>query len=164
MRFLARLCFPAVAALALAGFKPGDLPVFPSKKWERISAHLETGIEQRMKSMEEVHAFVNSIPYMSDEENYGLPGYWAPPKEFFARRAGDCEDYVIAKYALGLENNLFSKEEALLVKALDLKRGGVAHMLLIVRGTVYDNQSGKPFALSSAAATRYRLLGIVKTG
>jgi predicted transglutaminase-like cysteine proteinase len=158
-----RLLGMAVLVLALSGCGTPDLPVITTKKWDNVAGHLNTGITFPLKNMEAVQAFVNEVPYMSDEENYGVKAYWAPPKEFFRRRHGDCEDYAIAKYALGLENNLFKPEEAKLAEAWDLENGGQAHMLLIVRGKVYDNQIKNPFDLSGKEAERYRMLGVVDT-
>lgn len=52
-----------------------------------------------------VNRYVNRVPYIEDQANYGTADYWAEPGEFLAR-GGDCEDYAIAKYislrALGL--------------------------------------------------------------
>lgn len=45
-----------------------------------------------------VNTFFNLVSYKSDMENYNMSDYWATPWEFLARDAGDCEDYVIAKY------------------------------------------------------------------
>ena len=48
-------------------------------------------------------AYVNEtlnhrIVFMSDLENWHVVDHWATPLELFARGAGDCEDYAIAKY------------------------------------------------------------------
>ena len=48
--------------------------------------------------LSKVNHHVNQVPYISDMENYGIADYRATPEEFYAR-GGDCEDYVIAKYA-----------------------------------------------------------------
>ena len=45
-----------------------------------------------------INAMGNRIPYRDDAANWGVEDYWATPAEFVAKDAGDCEDYVIAKY------------------------------------------------------------------
>lgn len=46
-----------------------------------------------------VNQFFNRrIVFMEDAQNWNQADYWASPIELLARGAGDCEDYVIAKY------------------------------------------------------------------
>ena len=42
--------------------------------------------------------FNRRILFMEDAKNWGQADYWASPIESLAKGAGDCEDYVIAKY------------------------------------------------------------------
>lgn len=58
-----------------------------------------TGIEDKKESVKLilVNLYVNKTGYVSDADNWGVPDYWASPREFFAK-GGDCEDYAIAKY------------------------------------------------------------------
>ena len=65
------------------------------KNWRRIM-HLADSLEPRQK-LGTVNSFFNRWPYRQDRELYGLREYWATPREFMSR-AGDCEDYAIAKY------------------------------------------------------------------
>jgi len=51
-----------------------------------------------IRKLEEVNDFWNGVQFRSDRELWGVSDYWATPWEFLARDAGDCEDYVIAKY------------------------------------------------------------------
>jgi predicted transglutaminase-like cysteine proteinase len=48
--------------------------------------------------LNEVNDFYNTYPYISDETIYNKKDYWATRKEFIIKGAGDCEDFVIAKY------------------------------------------------------------------
>ena len=50
-----------------------------------------------METLQAVNEHYNREPYVSDQENYGVSGYWATPDEFL-KNGGDCEDYAIAKY------------------------------------------------------------------
>lgn len=75
-----------------------------------------------------VNDFFNDVPYRTDPKHWKRKDYWATPIEFLGTDAGDCEDYVIAKYftlkALGVpENKLYLNY----VKHKTLK---VAHMVL----------------------------------
>tara|TARA_R110000737_G_C14529479_1_gene476920 strand:+ start:92 stop:778 length:687 start_codon:yes stop_codon:yes gene_type:complete len=88
-----------------------------------------------------VNHFMNRVRYIIDPRNYGVPDYWATPKEFLSRN-GDCEDYAIAKYlslrALGFPP---SQLRVVVLQDLNLK---VAHAILVVylngRALVLDNQ------------------------
>lgn len=60
----------------------------------------------------QVNQFFNEVSYQSDQALWGKKDYWATPIELLAHDAGDCEDYVIAKYftlkALGIpESKLY---------------------------------------------------------
>ena len=109
----------------------------------------------RMTQLREVNRFMNRVRYIVDPRNYGVPDYWATPKQFFSRR-GDCEDYAIAKFmtlrALGLGN-----EEMRVVVLQDLNLG-VAHAILVVYVDdgvmVLDNQINQ--VLPSTAIRHYR--------
>jgi len=46
----------------------------------------------------EINRAINlTIRFAEDRDTYGIEEYWATPLMTFARRAGDCEDYAIAK-------------------------------------------------------------------
>ncbi len=45
-----------------------------------------------------INGFFNNIPSRDDSKLYGTNEYWASPREFLQNRAGDCEDYAIAKF------------------------------------------------------------------
>ena len=74
---------------------PERCPSRAARAWSRLLHSLDgapTAVQLR-----EVNRFVNGWHYRTDADNYGRSDYWATPFEFF-RRAGDCEDYAIAKY------------------------------------------------------------------
>lgn len=76
-----------------------------------------------------VNGFVNAISYESDRRNWGVGDHWASPAEFFGRGAGDCEDFVIAKYlslrALGWP------DDALRFVAVNDRKNGDDHAILV---------------------------------
>jgi len=45
-----------------------------------------------------VNELVNRMRYAPDLETYGVAEHWAPPAQLFERKAGDSEDFAIAKY------------------------------------------------------------------
>ena len=94
-----------------------------------------------------VNTFFNRWPYKQDRALYGVREYWATPAEFMAR-AGDCEDFAIAKYftlrALG-----YSEESLRIIVLYDRIRG-VGHAVLAVMTDddilILDNQSDPVFS------------------
>ncbi|MFG6415320.1 transglutaminase-like cysteine peptidase [Roseateles sp. DC23W] len=51
---------------------------------------------QRLRDINDF--FNRRLAFRDDAVTWGLPDYWASPLESLERRAGDCEDYAIAKY------------------------------------------------------------------
>ncbi len=77
-----------------------------------------------------VNDYVNrQINFVSDQQHYGRPDYWATPVESLGAGAGDCEDYAIAKYyalrAMGVPDE---KLRLMYVRAL---RQNEPHMVLV---------------------------------
>lgn len=77
-----------------------------------------------------VNDYVNrQITFVSDQQHYGRPDYWATPVESLGAGAGDCEDYAIAKYyalrAMGVPDE---KLRLMYVRAL---RQNEPHMVLV---------------------------------
>jgi predicted transglutaminase-like cysteine proteinase len=95
----------------------------------------------RREKIDRVNAWLNRFPYVLDPNNWGVADYWASPLQFLSR-AGDCEDYAVAKYVT-LRQLGFAKEE-LRVVVLDDTNLGIAHAILVVvdgpRLLVLDNQ------------------------
>lgn len=60
---------------------------------ERSAAHDEL---QRLKDINDF--FNRRIAFQEDIVTWGVQDYWASPLESLEKRAGDCEDYAIAKY------------------------------------------------------------------
>jgi predicted transglutaminase-like cysteine proteinase len=50
------------------------------------------------EKLERVNQFFNELNFVSDIKHWGTEDYWATPIEFLGSNAGDCEDFVIAKY------------------------------------------------------------------
>ena len=76
----------------------------------------------------EVNRFFNQFEYKEDIKLWKQKDYWATPEEFIGLSAGDCEDFVVAKYfalrSIGIPDK---KLYLTYVKAL---KQNVAHMVL----------------------------------
>lgn len=78
--------------------------------------------------LQEVNRFFNQFTYKDDSVLWGQKDYWATPEEFLGMNAGDCEDYVVAKYfAL---RSLGVPDEKLFLTYVKATRKNVAHMVL----------------------------------
>lgn len=108
-------------------------------EWRQLIRTLDG--RARRERIDAVNAFFNRMPYVLDPGNWGASDYWASPLQFLAR-AGDCEDYAIAKFVT-LRQLGFGNDELRLVVLDDLNLG-IAHAVLVVadgdRLLVLDNQ------------------------
>lgn len=94
-----------------------------------------------MEQMQDINAFANSFPYISDSKHYGKSEKWALPEQFF-KSGGDCEDYAIAKFA-GLRSLGFHPDRMRVVLLEDQKlRQYHAILSVYYGGEIYilDNQ------------------------
>lgn len=107
--------------------------------WKKFVGKLRG--KQAMAQLDAVNRYMNRAPYITDPVNYGVPDYWATPRQFFVKD-GDCEDYAIAKY-LSLRALGWSTEKMRIVVLQD-ENLRVAHAVLVVyhqgRTYVLDNQ------------------------
>jgi predicted transglutaminase-like cysteine proteinase len=97
---------------------------------QRWKAYLETlRGRDRLSILQDINRFANVARYVTDLVNYGVPDYWATPRQFLIKD-GDCEDYAIAKFmslrALGFDND---EMRIVVLNDLNLR---TAHAVLIV--------------------------------
>ncbi|MFG6428670.1 transglutaminase-like cysteine peptidase [Roseateles sp. LYH14W] len=58
-----------------------------------------SGTQEELQRLKDINDFFNRrVNFREDAATWGLADYWASPLESLERRAGDCEDYAIAKY------------------------------------------------------------------
>ena len=90
--------------------------------------------------------FTRRILFQTDWEVWGQEDYWATPLEFMGKGAGDCEDFVIAKYMtlkmLGIGND---RLRLIYVMAKSGSTASVAHMVL----GFYAQPTGEPLILDN---------------
>lgn len=108
------------------------------------------------KTLQQVNAFVNAVPYRSEAKDV-----WKAPADFMVQ-GGDCEDFALAKYWMAQAYGLAKPEDMDLTLVYDrIKK--TPHMVLVVGDLVLDNQSPDILPLSQVTG-RYRMLGIVNHG
>ncbi|MEE8334668.1 MAG: transglutaminase-like cysteine peptidase [Alphaproteobacteria bacterium] len=109
------------------------------REWKKFLKGLRG--ETRAEQIKLVNQFMNRHRYIIDPRNYGVPDYWATPRQFLTRD-GDCEDYAIAKY-LSLRALGFKPRQMRIVVLQDLNLS-TAHAVLVVyqgrRKLILDNQ------------------------
>jgi predicted transglutaminase-like cysteine proteinase len=93
-----------------------------------------------------VNGFFNQrLAFREDAQTWGLPDYWAAPLESLEKRAGDCEDYAIAKYfALTASGMPASRLRMVYVRAR-LAGQSLAHMVL----AYYAEPGAEPLILDN---------------
>ncbi|MEA3641104.1 MAG: transglutaminase-like cysteine peptidase [Lamprobacter sp.] len=101
--------------------------------WQRLLSRLRG--QEKAVQLREINQYVNNHPYVTDPMNWGSDDHWATPEEFFNKKAGDCEDFAIAKF-LGLRALGFNNDDLRIVAVEDRKRN-VNHTVTLVR---LDNQ------------------------
>ncbi|NQY17002.1 MAG: transglutaminase-like cysteine peptidase [Alteromonas sp.] len=94
--------------------------------WRELMNELQT--EDLDEKLYSVNRFFNRFDFVDDETHWNKKDYWATPIELIATGAGDCEDYVIAKYFSLIELGISESQLRLMyVTALELDQ---PHMVL----------------------------------
>lgn len=118
------------------------------KRLEALNQLLETlQRAPEAQKLEHVNDFFNRMRFASDEEIWHQKDYWATRMEFIGKGAGDCEDFVIAKYftlkQLGISGD---KLFFTYVKAVKYQQ---AHMVL----TYFETPTSVPLVLDNINGT-----------
>jgi len=116
--------------------------------WQQLMNELEDKSE--LEKITQINNFFNQrIHYTEDRDLWQQSDYWATPMETMGMRAGDCEDYTIAKYVSLVQLGIPIQQLRLIyVKA---RMGGAqskiyqAHMVL----GYYSSTSAIPLILDS---------------
>lgn len=133
--------FVGEGSLARLGAKYGTDAHKRGVALNRLIAELRSADDRTR--LVEINRFFNQAQYRSDPEIAGVEDYWQTPLEFLGRFAGDCEDYVIAKYfalrAAGVEDR---RIYLTYVKAV---RQNIAHMVL----SYFETPTSVPLVLDN---------------
>lgn len=109
--------------------------------WRQLINELQANdIGEKLYS---VNRFFNKFDFIDDSVHWNKKDYWATPIELIATGAGDCEDYVIAKYFSLIELGVSESQLRLMyVTALEL---GQPHMVL----AYYQTPTSIPLVLDN---------------
>lgn len=125
----------------------------PLQRWNAFVAGLAG--QDRLRQLEAVNAYVNRVPYQTDQARYGTVDYWATPREFFGR-TGDCEDYAIAKYISLRKLGWGAHELRLVVLKDEVKNELHAVLVAYHGGTAYVLDNLLASVTDHAAIRNYR--------
>lgn len=93
--------------LALAGYEAARVLEAAAQRGPRVVEQAQalvqlierSSVQEDAQRLVAVNDFFNKrLAFKDDSVTWGVPDYWAAPLESLDRRAGDCEDYAIAKY------------------------------------------------------------------
>jgi predicted transglutaminase-like cysteine proteinase len=129
-----------VPCLLMAGGTPVSSALI-----EKFEAMFDEASElSESEKLKYVNDFFNSnIRFINDQALWKTKDYWATPYESLQRRAGDCEDYSLAKYFSLVKAGVPpEKLRIMYVKAVELRQ---AHMVL----TYYSEPSAMPVVLDN---------------
>ncbi|WP_078061955.1 transglutaminase-like cysteine peptidase [Catenovulum maritimum] len=119
----------------------GELALKRAKAWRSIIENNQQQSDQ--VKLEKVNRFFNLFDFVSDQKQWNKEDYWATPLEFIGHKAGDCEDFSVAKYFTLLELGVpIEKLKLTYVKAVKLNQ---FHMVL----AYYPNAKSVPLILDN---------------
>lgn len=105
-----------------------------------------SGSQEELQRLKEINDFFNRrLAFRDDIVTWGVPDYWATPLESLEKRAGDCEDYAIAKYfSLAAAGVPTARLRMVYVRAR-LQGQSLAHMVL----AYYAQPGAEPLILDN---------------
>lgn len=144
----------ACPLLAWAAYDAARVVDAAAKRGPRVAEQAQALVQQIEHSgtqdeptrLREINDFFNRrLAFREDTVTWGVPDYWASPLESLDKRAGDCEDYAIAKYfSLAASGVATAKLRMVYVRA---RQGGqvLAHMVL----AYYAEPGAEPLILDN---------------
>lgn len=99
--------------------------------------------QYEMAVLRQVNDFYNRVPYLTDQEHWGVNDYWATPVEMIASWGADCEDYAVAKYMT--LKGLGIPAERLRITYVRATRIGETHMVL----AYYPSPAAEPWIMDN---------------
>jgi predicted transglutaminase-like cysteine proteinase len=144
----------ALPWLALAAYDAARVLEVAATRGPRVAEQAQALVQQIERSaaedeparLKDINDFFNRrLAFKDDQVVWGVPDYWASPLESLEKRAGDCEDYAIAKYfGLAASGVPTAKLRMVYVRA---RLGGqsLAHMVL----AYYAQPGAEPLILDN---------------
>lgn len=140
--------------LALAAYDAARVLEVATQRGPRVAEQARALVQQIDRSgtteerqrLKDINDFFNRrLSFKDDADVWGLPDYWASPLESLEKRAGDCEDYAIAKYfGLAASGVPTAKLRMVYVRAR-LQGQSLAHMVL----AYYAQPDAEPLILDN---------------
>jgi predicted transglutaminase-like cysteine proteinase len=105
-----------------------------------------SGTAEELQRLKDINDFFNRrVAFKDDAVTWNLADYWASPLESLDKRAGDCEDYAIAKYfSLAASGVPTAKLRMVYVRARQQGQS-LAHMVL----AYYAQPGAEPLILDN---------------
>ena len=101
---------------------------------------------EELQRLKEVNDFFNRrLAFKEDAITWGVPDYWASPLESLEKRAGDCEDYAIAKYFSLAATGVPTARLRMVYVRARLSGQSLAHMVL----AYYAQPGAEPLILDN---------------
>lgn len=90
-----------------------------------------SGTQDELQRLRDINDFFNRrLAFREDALTWGVPDYWATPLESLEKRAGDCEDYAIAKYFSLAATGVPTARLRMVYVRARLQGQSLAHMVL----------------------------------
>jgi predicted transglutaminase-like cysteine proteinase len=123
----------------------GNAPVPKFQAWRALVASVAGA--QDPERLKKINDFFNrQMQFGNDPDVWGEPDYWATPMESIGKGAGDCEDFVIAKYFSLLEAGVSSEKLRLIYVRVRQEGAPLqAHMVL----GYYPQPEAEPLVLDN---------------
>lgn len=144
----------AVPMLASAGYEAARVLEAAAQRGPRVAAeaqalvHLITDVSGQADAqrLRQVNDFFNRrLAFREDSVVWGVPDYWASPLEALEKRAGDCEDYAIAKYFTLAASGIAVEHLRMVYVRARLGGQTLAHMVL----AYYAEPDAEPLILDN---------------
>ncbi|MEM9288407.1 MAG: transglutaminase-like cysteine peptidase [Pseudomonadota bacterium] len=117
---------------------PQPMDTTSARKWDILVTLLRS--QNRLNQLKLVQQFVNTQPYVADEDLWGQADYWSSAAEFL-QRGGDCEDFALTKYRALLDAGFPASEMRLVL--VEESFTGEQHAVLVA------NHSGRRIILDN---------------
>jgi predicted transglutaminase-like cysteine proteinase len=105
-----------------------------------------SGTQDELQRLKDINDFFNRrIAFKDDQVVWGVPDYWASPLESLDKRAGDCEDYAIAKYFSLAASGVPTVRLRMVYVRARLSGQSLAHMVL----AYYAQPGAEPLILDN---------------
>jgi predicted transglutaminase-like cysteine proteinase len=105
-----------------------------------------SGTQEELQRLKDINDFFNRrIAFKDDQVVWGVPDYWASPLESLDKRAGDCEDYAIAKYFSLAASGVPTVRLRMVYVRARLSGQSLAHMVL----AYYAQPGAEPLILDN---------------